>query len=196
MLKQAVLIFSLLLLMITACTPAAEESTPIPTDEATEAVEVQAATQTPTTPATATTQATEIINEPTSTPMPVLAQPAMELLSGAVDSCVNAEDYGRVIGFDVRYQDITTEHFVVIRLLDSEGNVLAEDGAHPENHDEEAAYGFYPRAYEVPENSEITAEVTVYLSDADDAPASSYSLIVFDCTTGEVFSSNFQQYEL
>ncbi len=193
MLKNVVLVFSLLLLMA-ACSPAAEDATAISTEDATEEVEVQAPTQTPTTPATATTEATETITEPTSTPMQVQQPPAIELLGGAADSCVNPEDYGQVIGFDARYQDITTEHFVVIRLLDSEGNVLAEDAAHPENRDGEAGYGFYPLAYSMPENSEITAEVTVYLSEADDAPASSYSVVVYDCTTGEVFSSNFQQY--
>lgn len=203
MLKKAMIVCSLLLLMMAACSPAVEEATATPTEEAEvqaptednsgetlpEEVEVAAPTQLP------TIEVTETINEPTSTPIPVVNPPAMELLSGAPDSCVNAEDYGRVLGFDARAQNITTDHFLVVRLSDSEGNVLAEDAARAENRDGEEGYGFYPVAYEVPENSELTVELTVYLSEADDAPASSYSIIVFDCTTGEVFASNFQQYE-
>lgn len=164
------ILLTALLFVFAACSPAAEEPTTALTLEATEDAEAA-----------------------TPTPMDVQGAPAIELLAGAADSCTNPEDYGQVLGFAARYENLTTEHRVQVRLMDAEGNELTVDRAPGENQDGEQAYGFYPLAYDVPAESLLTVEVMVFMSAAEDAAPVSTSIITYNCTTGEVISSSFER---
>jgi hypothetical protein len=127
----------------------------------------------------------------TSTPMSVVDLPALELLSGNPDTCTNAEDYGVVLAFEARYYETTTENRVTYRLLDSDANVLTDSDGAGENKDGEEGWGFYPLAYTVPDNSALTVEVTVYATADADAPATSQSVLVYNCTTGATIDATF-----
>lgn len=131
--------------------------------------------------------------EPTFTPMPVENPPAIELLAGSPETCVNAEDYSDVLGFEAIYYETTTENPVALRMMDSEGNVLSEDVTDGENKDGEENWGFYPLAYDLPENSLITIEVTVYLSNDEDAMITSTAILTYNCTTGETEDVSFER---
>ncbi|GAB5492878.1 MAG: hypothetical protein Phog2KO_30930 [Phototrophicaceae bacterium] len=117
--------------------------------------------------------------------------PALELLSGTADTCVNTEAYANVMGFETIQDEMTNANFIEFRLLDSEGNVLFEDSTMGENKEGEESWGFYPDVYEVDENSALVLEVRVYESDADDALLTSTSSLIYNCTTGETISATF-----
>jgi hypothetical protein len=176
----------IIMLLLAACSPApaTEESRPV--QPATEATEELPATVAPT-----DTPVTE--PQPTVTPMTVEDLPALELLSAAADSCANAEDYGALMAFDVRYYELTSANRVVYRLLDAEGTVLSEGDSSGENKDGEEGWGFYPLAYEVPANSILTIEIEVYESTEADALLTSTSSLSFNCTTGEVAETSFER---
>ena len=166
----------LLMLLFAACT----SPTPEPT-----------ATLQPTATDTPAPDTPEPTTAPTFTPMPVADLPALELLSGSPDTCINAEDYGAVLAFEARYYETTTENRVAYRLTDAEGNVLTEADGDGENKDGEEGWGFYPLAYTVPDNSQLTMEVTVYATADEDAPATSHSILVYNCTTGATIDATF-----
>jgi hypothetical protein len=172
----------ILLLLLAACSPApVQESTrpPLP------------ATEAPTeTPAPTDTAAPLL---PTATPMAVRDLPAIELLSGAADSCFNEEDYGQVLGFNVIYYEVTTANRLHFRLVDSEGNLLDENDTSGENKDGEEAWGFYPLAYDVPANSLLTFSLEVYAGGDEEPIQTSSSSITYNCTTGEVTESSFER---
>jgi hypothetical protein len=174
------IVYLLLMLLIAACSSPTPEptSTPVP------------ATAEPTI-APSSTATTEPTTAPTFTPMPVEDLPGLELLSGNPDTCVNAEDFGAVLSFQARYYETTTDNRITYRMTDADGNVLSEETASGENKDGEEGWGFYPLAYEVPENSLLTVEVTVYASDAEDATATSRSVLVYNCTTGATVEATF-----
>ncbi len=182
MLKRFALIFGFIL-FVAACSPAepATEESTIPPETA----------ETTSVPAEATADTEPSI---TATPMDVQDAPSIELLGASPDSCTNPEDYGQLLGFAARYANLTTEHFVQVRLLDEEGNELAADDHFGQNKDGEEGYGFYPLAYDVPADSALTAEVRVFLSDSADAPLTSFATLTYNCTTGEVLGSTFEQY--
>jgi hypothetical protein len=139
-------------------------------------------------------EASEPTTLPTDTPMPVENPPAIELLAGSPESCVNAEDYAEVLDFDAIYYETTTENPVSIRMVDSEGNILFEDAdSGGENKDGEESWGFYPLAYDLPDNSLITMEITVYLSADEDALLTSTAILTYNCTTGEMVESSFER---
>ena len=180
----------LILLFLAACSPpaATEESRPVqPATEATEELPVPAA------PTIAPTTAVPATTAPTLTPMAVEDLPALELLGGAADSCANAEDYGALMAFDVRYYELTTANRLHYRLSDADGNVLTEGDTSGENKDGEEGWGFYPLAYEVPANSILTMEIETYESMDEDAILTSRSSISFNCTTGEVDETSFER---
>lgn len=136
----------------------------------------------------------ELTTAPIDTPMPVENPPAIELLAGSPETCINAEDYSDVLDFDAIFYETTTENRVTLRMVDSEGNVLSEDdNSDGENKDGEESWGFYPLAYDLPENSLITIEVTVYLSGDEDAPITSTASLTYNCTTGETEESSFER---
>jgi hypothetical protein len=134
---------------------------------------------------------TEPTTLPSATPMSVEDLPAIELLAGTADTCVNVEDYGDVLGFEAHFYETTTDNRVVHRMTDGDGNVLFEDSDTSENKDGEEGWGFYPLAYDLPDNSLITMEITVYASQDDDAPATSLSTLTYNCTTGETIATTF-----
>lgn len=101
---------------------------------------------------------------PSATPMTVEDLPAIELLAGTANTCVNAEDYGEVLGFEAHYYETTTDNPVAYRMTDADGNVLVEDADTGENKDGEEGWGFYPLAYDLPDDSLITMGITVYAS--------------------------------
>jgi hypothetical protein len=178
----------ILLLVLAACSPAPEQESTRPPLPAT--MELPA-TQEPTqTPAPTDTSAPIV---PTATPMTVSDLPAIELLSAAADSCINEEDYGQVLGYNVHYYEVTTANRLHFRLEDAEGNVLTEADASGENKDGEEAWGFYPLAYEVPENSLLTFTLEVYENMEENAPLTSTSTIIYNCTTSEVTDSSFER---
>jgi hypothetical protein len=166
--RSAILL--LILLALVACSSA----TPEPT---------ATATPVPATPAP--------LILPTFTPMPVADLPALELLAGTPATCVNAEDYATVLSFQVRYYETTTANRVAYRMTDEAGNVIVEAASSGENKTGEEGWGFYPLAYEVPENSLLTIEVTVYATDAEDAPVTSRSILIYNCTTGATIETTF-----
>jgi hypothetical protein len=174
------IVYLLLMLLIAACSSPTPEptSTPVP------------ATPEPTI-APSSTATIEPTTAPTFTPMPVEDLAGLELLSGNPDTCINAEDYGAVLAFQAHYYETTTDNRITYRLTDADGNVLSEEIASGENKDGEEGWGFYPLAYEVSENSLLTVEVTVYASEDEDAAATSRSLLVYNCTTGETVEATF-----
>jgi hypothetical protein len=128
---------------------------------------------------------------PTFTPMPVEDLPAIELLSGNPDTCVNAEDYGSVLGFEARYYETTSVNRVAYRMTDADGNILSESASQGENKDGEEGWGIYPLAYNLPADSLITVEVMVSENAANNAPATSRSVLIYNCTTGETIEATF-----
>jgi hypothetical protein len=174
----------ILLVFILIITAACSSPTPEPT-----------ATLVPATPeptiAPTSTATTEPTPQPTFTPIPVEDLSGLELLSGTADTCVNAEDYGAVLAFQAHYYETTTDNRITYRMMDADGNVLSEETTSGENKDGEEGWGFYPLAYEVLENSLLTVEVTVYASDEEDATATSRSVLVYNCTTGETVEATF-----
>lgn len=180
--------FLILLLILAACSPAPEAESTRPPLPATEdsPITAEPATETPS-PTVAPTSA------PTPTPMPVEDLPAIELVSATADSCINPEDYGQVLGFNVIYYEVTTANRLHFRFVDSEGNVLDENDASGENKNGEEAWGFYPLAYEVPANSLLSFTMEVYESTEENAILTSTSSITYNCTTGEVTESIFER---
>lgn len=144
-------------------------------------------------PTIAPSETPEPTTEPTFTPMPVENPPAIELLAGSPETCVNAEDYAAVMGFDAIFYETTTENPVAIRMLDSNGNILSEDVSDGENKDGEESWAFYPLAYDLPENSLITVELTVRLSEDEDALVTSTASLTYNCTTGETEEASFER---
>jgi hypothetical protein len=179
----------IILLLLAACVPApaTEETRP-----ATEVTEEAPATIVPTNTLAATSTIAPT-TAPTLTPMAVEDLPALELLGGAADSCTNAEDYGALMAFDVRYYELTTANRLHFRLTDADGNVLTEGDTSGENKDGEEGWGFYPLAYEVPANTILTMEIETYESMEADATLTSRSSISFNCTTGEVDETSFER---
>jgi hypothetical protein len=167
-----------ILMFIAACSSPTPEPTATPVPATAQPTIAPSSTPEPTT-------------APTFTPMPVEDLAGLELLSGSPDTCINAEDYGAVLAFQAHSYETTTENRITYRLLDADGNVLSEETASGENKDGEEGWGFYPLAYEVPENSLLTVEVTVYASDEEDAAATSHSVLVYNCTTGETVEATF-----
>ena len=174
------IVYLLLILLIAACSS--------PTPEPTATITPVPPTLEPTVAPSSTPEPT---TAPTFTPMPVENLSGLELLSGNPDTCVNAEDYGAVLAFQAHYYETTTDNRITYRLTDADGNVLSEDAAQSENKDGEEGWGFYPLAYEVPENNLLTVEVTVYADDAENAPSTSRSVLVYNCTTGETVEATF-----
>jgi hypothetical protein len=178
------LVCLLLILTFAACSSPAPEPTSTST------------TVPPTSEPTATLTSTPTLEPttmPTFTPMTVENTSGLELLSGNPDTCINAEAYGAVLAFQAHYYETTTENRITYRLTDADGNVLSEDSAQSENKDGEEGWGFYPLAYDLPENSLLTVEVTVYATDAEDAPITSRSILVYNCTTGETVEASFER---
>lgn len=182
--------FLILLLVLAACSPAPEAESTRPPLPATEDSPITAEPEVPTSTLTPTEAPT---SAPSPTPMPVEDLPAIELLSGAADSCINPEDYGQVLGFNVIYYEVTTANRLHFRFVDSEGNVLTEADASGENKDGEEGWGFYPLAYEVPANSLLSFTMEVYESTEENALLTSTSTITYNCTTGEVNESSFER---
>jgi hypothetical protein len=173
-------------LILASCTGSSEME---PTREPTQ---VMPATEVPMpTPEPSDTEAPT--TEPSATPMPVENLPAIQLIAGSPDTCVNAEDYSDVLGFDAIFYETTTENRIAFRMLDGEGNVLVESDSLGENKDGEESWGFYPLAYDLPENSQITMELRVYLTEDTDAPITSFSSLTYNCNTGETIESSFEQ---
>jgi hypothetical protein len=143
--------------------------------------------------ATPATEVPEETTSPSSTPMATENLPALELLSGDADTCAVAEDYSVVLGFNAMYYELTTANRLAIRLLDADGNILVESTATGENKDSEEGWGFYPLAYELPDNSSLTIELTVYESNEDDAAQTSFTSLTWNCTTGETIDSSFER---
>jgi hypothetical protein len=180
------LICLLFILTFAACSSPAPEPTSIPT--------ITPVPPTPESTATPTSIPTlEPTTMPTFTPMPVEDSSGLELLAGNPDTCINTEDYGAVLAFQAHYYETTTENRITYRLTDADGNVLSEESAQSENKDGEEGWGFYPLAYELPENSLLTVEVMVYATDDEDAPITSRSVLVYNCTTGETVEASFER---
>jgi hypothetical protein len=191
-LLAVILIFTLIL---TACGDDSEESkddsaptatttpTPTPTD-------TPAPTARPTQASSPTPAPT---SGPSATPQETADLPAIELLSGAPETCAITEGYSVLVGYEARYYETTTEDSVAIRLLSSEGEVLLEAETVGENKDGEEGWGWYPDVYAVPENSALTIELTVHDGPTTDAPVSSISSVTYNCTTGEILSTSFQR---
>jgi hypothetical protein len=178
----------ILLLLLAACSPAPTPESTRPPLPATLAPSEAVASATP-----SATFAAETTSEPTLTPMAVVDLPAIKLLTGAAESCVNAEDYGKLLAFNVRYYEVTTANRLHFRLEDEAGTILSEDDASGENKDGEEGWGFYPLAYEVPENSILTFTLEVYESMEADAILTSTTSISFNCTTGETIEASFER---
>lgn len=169
----------LLGLTLMACQPAAVTMTVSP--EA-------AVAQSTSVPATEVDMGT---TNPTITPMDTTESPAIELLSGFADTCTVAESYSTVLGFEVIYSQMNTEHIVAYRLLDNEGNLIIADDTPGENREGEGNWGFYPVAYDLPDNAALTVEVTVFESDDENANPSSVSSLIYNCSTGETITTSF-----
>lgn len=178
--------FSRIILIVFILIIAAACSSPTPEPTATPIPATAEPTIAPT--STATIEPTTM---PTFTPMPVEDTSGLELLSGSPDTCANAEDYGAVLAFQAHYYETTTDNRITYRMTDADGNVLSEETTSGENKDGEEGWGFYPLAYELPENSLLTVEVTVYASDEEDAAATSRSMLIYNCTTGETVEATF-----
>ncbi|MGB7337586.1 MAG: hypothetical protein WBC91_01750 [Phototrophicaceae bacterium] len=126
---------------------------------------------------------------PTPTPQLTDGLPSIELLSGSADACSNDESYTNLLGFTAIQDEMTTENHIEFRLLDSQGNVLADDDTPGENNDGEVDWGFYPPAYDVEAETALVLELQVYESDAEGALLTSSASLIFNCTTGETISS-------
>jgi hypothetical protein len=163
--RYRVPILCMLILLIAACSPAASPTTTPASEAATPA--------------------------PTFTPMPVEDLPGLELLSGAEDTCTNAEGYTNVLGFDALYYETTTANRIAYRFFSGEGRIIVEDDSEGENKNGEEGWGFYPPAYAVPAETQLTIEVTVYATTATNAPATSRSILTYNCTTGTTIDAAF-----
>jgi len=152
------------------------------------------ATPTPEPTATSTMQPTEsATTAPTSTPISTENLPALELLSGSADTCTVAESYSVVLGFTAMHYEITTDNHIKLRLIDADGVILMEDESSTENKDGEEGWGFYPIAYDLPDDSALTIEVTMFESADDDAQQTSFSSLTYNCTTGKTITSSFER---
>lgn len=152
------------------------------------------ATPTPDPTATSTPAPTqEATTAPTSTPMPTENLPALELLAGDAETCSITESYSVVLGFNAMHYELTTDNHMAIRLLAEDGSIIMEDESSTENKDGEEGWGFYPVAYDVPDNTALTIEVTVFESADDDAQQTSFSSLTYNCTTGETITSAFER---
>ncbi len=151
------------------------------------------ATPTPDPTATSTQAPTQEATSPTSTPMQTENLPALELLSGYAETCSITESYSVVLGFNAMHYEITSTNHVKLRLLAEDGSVIMEDESSTENKDGEEGWGFYPVAYDVPDNTALTIEVTVFDGADDDAQQTSFSSLTYDCTTGETITSAFER---
>ena len=129
---------------------------------------------------TAPTATTEPTSAPTATPITTQNLPALELLSAAPETCTLAESYSAVLGFNAMYYEMTTDNRLHIRLLADDGSLIMEDDTSSENKDGEEGWGFYPLAYDLPENAHLRVEVTVFESDDEDAIQSSFSSLTYD----------------
>lgn len=127
----------------------------------------------------------------TDTPIDTANLPAIELLGGSPDTCEITEGYSELVGYDAIFYETTTENLVVARLLDSDGNELVNESAQGENKDGAEGWGWYPPIYSVPEDTGLTVELTVYLSEQDNTPATSLATLTYNCTTGEILDSSF-----
>lgn len=192
--RIALLSLLILAMFLTACGGDDEDAKkPDPTATLTPTLE-PTATSTPTpepTESPAPTPTEDTTPSITSTPMNTADLPAIELLSGYPETCVITEGYSELVGYAAAFYETTTENPVNVRLLDAEDNELIEARQQGENKDGEEGWGWYPDIYEVPEDSELTVELTVYLSEDEDAPATSLTTLTYNCTTGETISTSF-----
>ncbi len=127
----------------------------------------------------------------TDTPMDTANLPAIELLSGSPDTCQVTEGYSELVGYEANFYETTTENLVVARLLDGNGNVLVDESSQGENKDGAEGWGWYPPIYSVPEDTALTVELTVYLSEQDNVSATSLATLTYNCTTGETLDTTF-----
>ena len=127
------------------------------------------------------------IPEETSGPIP-----SIEILAGPQDSCAMADTtQSTVIGFEVDYQKMGTDAYMVGVMCAPSVGVIGEVEAEGEGRDGEESWGIYPEFYDLPPNTAITLEITVYNGADESAPVSSTSRLTYDCSTGEKISASF-----
>ncbi len=131
---------------------------------------------------------------PTFTPQVTTSAAGVELLGADPDTCVNEESYTEVMGFPAMYHELTTENSVSIEMSAPDIGVFVSQATDGENKDGEEGWGFYPIAYELPDNTAITVTLTTYAGPDDTSEATSVSVLTYDCTTGEIISSSYSQF--
>lgn len=129
-----------------------------------------------------------------ATPTREQAEPdaGIELVSGTAGTCVNADQtQSMVLDFDVIYHNTTSGNFMSGDLVAPDGEVLGTVNYQTENRDGEGEWGFYPGAYEYPDNTPLTLTLVTYSGSDDASPISSISTLIYDCTTGEAISTTY-----
>lgn len=131
---------------------------------------------------------------PTFTPQVTTSAAGVELVSADPETCVNEESYVEVMGFPVTYHQLTTENSVSIEMSAPDVGIFVSQSTTGENRDGEGGWGFYPIAYELPDNTPITVTLTTFAGSDDTSEATSVSVLTYDCTTGETISSSYSQF--
>ena len=132
-------------------------------------------------------EATQAIPVVPSGPMP-----AIEIVAGGADTCSMADTtQSTVMGFEVIYHNVGTDAYMVGVMSAPDVGVIGGAGTAGEGRDGEGSWGIYPEFYDLPPNTTITLEITVYAGPDESAPVSSTSSIAYNCTTGETISATF-----
>ncbi len=118
-------------------------------------------------------------------------QPAIELLSASDNTCSVTEGYSQLMRFGAKFYNTTTENSRRIRLFDADDNMLVEITQEGQNTNGQQDWGWYPPIYEVPAETELTLEITLYENEAVTSSAISTSTLTYNCTTGEVLDKTF-----
>lgn len=131
---------------------------------------------------------------PTDVTVPSGPLPAIEIVGGDADTCVNTDEtQSTVMGFDVVYYDMGTDAFMFGLMSAPETGPIGSVNTAGEGREGEGRWGLYPQAYDLPPNTPITLEITVYAGKDASAPVSSTSSLTYDCTTGETISASFER---
>lgn len=120
--------------------------------------------------------------------------PAIEIISGSSDTCKMTDDtQSTVLGFEVIYYDVGTDSYMVGVMTAPEVGEIGAVETPGEGRHGEAGWGIYPYAYDLPPNTLITLEISVYAGSDKNAPLTSTSSLTYDCSTGETTNSSFEK---
>ncbi|MCA9913249.1 MAG: hypothetical protein KC496_07860 [Anaerolineae bacterium] len=177
-----ILLASLLVVLIAACSPAPQETSTTAPTETNDVADIEPITEEPT--ATRTPA-------PTATPKPGF--PGIELLAAPGLGCSFDPAAAEPLLFNALYYDMSDQYEVRERVYDENGTLLYENTHIGSEQNGVDVYVLSPDAYDVPENTSLTLELVVSPAGIENAPFTSRSTLIYNCFSGQTIENTFER---